>query len=96
MVLSIVWTICGGFWVSGEDVKGRGALVLATYGSCEGSNSDFAACDRAFASDWPKAMRGHWSTVAAVTLIPIPLGWLLVYGLIALWRWIAWGFKTRE
>jgi hypothetical protein len=40
--------------------------------------------------------RGHykWKVAALTGLAPIPIPWLLVYGLIGLVRWIRQGFKA--
>ena len=37
--------------------------------------------------------QGHEWDAPAAALWGIPLGWLLAYGAIALWRWIARGFR---
>ena len=42
---------------------------------------------------WPEVNRDTWTTTALYALLPIPLGWLTAYGIIALVRWIRIGFK---
>ena len=41
----------------------------------------------------PPAVTGHWKYAIALALIPIPIAWLIVYGFVALGRWIRAGFK---
>lgn len=42
---------------------------------------------------WPEVNRETWTTTALHALVPIPLGWLTAYGIIALVHWIRTGFK---
>jgi len=42
---------------------------------------------------WPAVNRNTWTYAALYALVPIPLGWLTAYGIIALVRWIRTGFK---
>ena len=58
-------------------------------------DTDWGPCTRAFEKDYPAAVGNHWLYAAVFGLVPIPLGWLVVYGLVALWRWIRVGFKPR-
>jgi hypothetical protein len=58
---------------------------------------DVDACDAESDRNWPEASKYHWHYAAIYALVPIPLAWLLIYGLIALVRWIRAGFiKTAE
>jgi len=43
---------------------------------------------------WPEVNRNTWTYTALYALVPIPLGWLTAYGIIALVRWIRTGFKA--
>jgi hypothetical protein len=45
-----------------------------------------------------EAVSGHESRwkILAVAALPIPLGWLLAYALIAIGRWIAAGFRPSK
>jgi hypothetical protein len=51
-------------------------------------------CNTAFNRDFPLAAANHWYWTLAYTLIPIPIFWLVGYGLLALARWIRAGFVT--
>jgi hypothetical protein len=52
------------------------------------------ACDKARDKSWPAAISYHWVYGAFFGLVPILLGWLTAYGIIALLRWIRAGFKV--
>jgi hypothetical protein len=43
---------------------------------------------------WPALNRNTWTDTALYALVPIPLGWLTAYGIIALVRWIRTGFRV--
>jgi hypothetical protein len=55
------------------------------------------ACGKKFQAAYIPAVTNHWTWAAAYTLIPIPIVWLIVYGIVLLVRWIAAGFSlSRE
>jgi hypothetical protein len=43
---------------------------------------------------WPAVNRNTWTYTALYALVPIPLGWLTAYGIIALVGWIRTGFRV--
>jgi hypothetical protein len=50
-------------------------------------------CDQQSKQLWPEAHRTTWTYTSLYSLVPIPLGWLTAYIIIALVRWIRIGFK---
>jgi hypothetical protein len=52
-------------------------------------------CLIAFDRDWGLAVKDQWKDAAAFATIPILIAWLVVYGFVALGRWIAAGFKQQ-
>ena len=52
-----------------------------------------AACEQQRDRNWRASISGHWVLAAICAFVPIPLGWGVVYGLIALVKWIRRGFK---
>lgn len=96
VVVSIAWFFVGGLWSSGLIVEQDGAGAAATYARCIKVNADWEPCRQVFDRDWPVAMKYHWVETAAFAVIPILVSWLLIYGLIALWRWIARGFRPAK
>jgi hypothetical protein len=51
-------------------------------------------CDQQSQQLWPAVHRKIWTYTALYALVPIVLGWLTAYGIIALVRWIRTGFKV--
>ncbi len=51
-------------------------------------------CDQQSQQLWPARDRNTLTYEALYSLVPIPLGWLTAYGIIALVRWIRTGFKV--
>lgn len=105
VVASVIWAIGGAIWGNNLGIQ-EGDWVVREYKFCLARHSvqpdgtvpqdtDWGPCTRAFEKDYPAAVGNHWLYAAVFGLVPIPLGWLVVYGLVALWRWIRVGFKPR-
>jgi hypothetical protein len=70
-------------------------VVLVWQQTCPSwPNANVEWCSQEFNKFWPEAIRNHWNYAALLGLVPIPLGWLTAYGIIALVRWIRAGFKV--
>jgi hypothetical protein len=55
---------------------------------------DIAACEQSRERDWKASVQYHRYYAEICALVPVPLGWGVVYGLIALVKWIRRGFKV--
>lgn len=53
-----------------------------------------AACEQSRERDWSASIQYHFQYAAICAFVPIPLAWGIVYGLIAVVRWIRNGFKA--
>jgi hypothetical protein len=96
IVASVCWAIVGGLWVNSLVIDNLGASVSAELTSClHNPEMDWGSCNRKFKADWPAAVADHWYWAALYTLVPIPIVWLIVYGLVGLVRWIVAGFRPR-
>ena len=51
-------------------------------------------CWAEYQTNFMKNADGHWWAAAIVGLGPIPFAWLIVYGFVALGRWIRVGFRA--
>jgi hypothetical protein len=61
---------------------------VSEYHNCqEKAPEDHPPCSAKFARDFRAATHFHWQA-ALYALIPIPIIWLIIYGLVALVRWI--------
>ena len=103
IVATVCWFIGGGLWINNEVINWMTSDVSAELRRCLAARSiqpdgtipketDWKPCNEAFFRDYVAAASGHWYIAAAYTLLPIPLFWLLGWGIIALGRWIRVGF----
>jgi hypothetical protein len=99
IVASVVWAIGGPLYLTQrafDDPLEQSGFV---YRVCRDGPTDPAICsarskqalDEAIQAD-PMAQVG-WGPWAAKAFIPVLVGWLLVYALVYLVRWIRAGFK---
>ena len=94
VVISILWIIGGGLLGNNIGIH-EGDYVVQELQICEEAhNADLKMCYQKFDKDWPAAISNHWIDAVFFGLVPIPLGWLTVYGIVALLRWIRAGFKV--
>jgi hypothetical protein len=91
IVLSVIWAIGGGIWGNNLGIH-EGDWVIRRLEYCLARETDPAPCHAEFDKYYPRAIATHWASAAIVGLVPIPLVWLMIYGLIGLWRWIRRGF----
>jgi hypothetical protein len=94
VVASVCWFLGGGLWIGGIVIDDLSSTVRAEYRRCLDAHSiqpdgtvpkdtDWGPCMRTFEKDFDAAVANHWYYTAAYTLIPIPIVWLIVYGLVA-------------
>jgi hypothetical protein len=89
IVASVLWAIMGVFLA--EQI-----LHSLTYGrldTCTHTITDLSTCVQNFNKDLANAEFWRWGMYALVALGPIPIAWLVVYGLIVIVRWIRRGFQ---
>jgi hypothetical protein len=92
IVLSVVWAIGGAFWGNQIGLS-QGDWTVAAYRVCLDTRGDDAACSTEFHRAFTAAVSDHWTVAIIVGLAPIPLGWLAVYTLVGVGRWVKRGFK---
>jgi hypothetical protein len=95
IVASVIWAIGGPIYVDYKAEKEAWEAMNQSYRGCMGAYNDDGRCmqEARWASERvPRAFRTpiNWVVTA---LVPIGLGWLLVYALVYLVRWIRVGFK---
>lgn len=92
IVLSVVWAI-GALVYVWQDHTARSATHQKLYYKCMfAPDGDTSLCD---ARDQALRSASRRVTVDLLTwsLAPIPIAWLLVWGLVALVRWVRRGFQ---
>ena len=60
------------------------------------NNFDFDECSKKSEKDFDIWMVGSWGNVAVIALAPIPILWLIIYGLIKIYRWIRVGESAER
>jgi hypothetical protein len=100
VVVSVAWIIGAGLYQRNADVHRAQAAMTLSYKACTealrySANQDFGKCMDGASKDFGIWMDGSWANVASTALIPVPLGWALAYAMIAVWRWIAAGFRRK-
>ena len=89
VVLSIVWLLIGGYWGNSMGLH-KGDFAVTQFTVCmenSGSpNNASGVCLHQFDKDYAGAIKDHWREALIVGIVPIPVAWLLVYGLIGLAR----------
>ena len=87
--LSLVWLLAGGYWANSTGLH-KGDFAVSQFALCvENSGNPGSAAGRCltqFDKDYPEAIRYHWRNALMVGVVPIPVAWLLVYGLSGLVR----------
>jgi hypothetical protein len=87
IVLTVLWAIGGTIWEVSSIIESD--TSYDSYDACVlKPNADRRACDQEFETQQFKEVRRGLVFVLA----PIPIAWLIAYGLIALARWIRRGF----
>jgi hypothetical protein len=88
IVLSVVWAI--GIWWSLYV-----APIVKSYSRCENlpALKGFETCWHMVDVQRASQLSYMGLVIAVAALLPIPIAWLIVYGLIGLVRWIRVGFK---
>jgi hypothetical protein len=83
--LSIVWLLAGGYWANSRALH-KGDFAVRQFAVClEGSSNPGNAggpCLDQFTRDYTHAIKDHWRDALIVGIVPIPIAWLLVYGVI--------------
>ena len=100
IVTSVAWAIGGPIYLDREARNEAGEVFRRTYSSCRDiETNDPNDCFRR-ASDRSDVVQRYVPSLeptafAVTSLLPVALGWLLVYALVYLMRWIRAGFTPR-
>jgi hypothetical protein len=92
IVLSVVWVFVGGFWGRNIGIH-EGDFATALYDIClRMDNSDWTKCGADFKNYYERDIQNPWLYAAILAFVPIPIAWLIVWGCVAVGRWIHRGF----
>jgi hypothetical protein len=111
VVFSVLWCIAGGLWIRGLVIDDMGAAATSELRQCLSARSiqpdgrvpadtDWGPCNKTFYAHWDRDVGDKWieglAYTAAYTLVPMLVVWIIVYGLVAIGRWIAAGFALKK
>ncbi|HEX4105586.1 MAG TPA: hypothetical protein VHX92_05090 [Rhizomicrobium sp.] len=89
IVLSVVWFLAGGYWGNSMGLH-KGDFAVTQFDLCleNSANPGNASgeCLTQFEKGYSEAIKDHWWEGLIMGIVPIPVAWLLVYGLIGLAR----------
>jgi hypothetical protein len=82
---------------SGSDLAAGSTLANLHFGEClDKPNYDYKICSETFYKEFEKGVAGHWYVAALFAFVPIPIAWLIAFGLVAVVRWIRRGFAKPQ
>ncbi len=88
IVASVCWFIGAATWIDLSVTDQLQKRAVSEYHDCrEKTPEDHPPCSAKFANNFRAAAHFH-REAALYALIPIPIVWLIIYGLVTLVRWI--------
>ena len=86
--MSAIWVIIGGllgYYVGLHESDG----IVSGYSFClDYKPDDWPPCWQLFNKEFVEATKYQWWDVAIVAFVPIPVGWVVMWGLVVSLRWI--------
>ncbi len=98
VILSIVWLLGSGIYINRLVTdSGMKSMVLVLNlcldSSASSGGQNTPSCTQKADDVYQDAVKNRYRDIAALTLIPLPIFWVLVYLAIFLYRWVCRGFK---
>jgi hypothetical protein len=88
IVLSIIWATVAWFYARHVDLDIHSDVLNAELTRCVGlsSEKEQSDCIKRAREDFVESFQADWLYILALALAPIPVGWLIAYGVVALTR----------
>ena len=93
IVASVIWAVGGYLQMMGERNWASRMFDLCLSIPSPGGADNWSKCRQEYERDFPQAFKDKQTEAVLVALVPIPIGWLVVYMVIWVVRWIRRGFK---
>lgn len=94
VVVSIVWAIGGAIYQRTADVNRAADTAALFTGVCQHAHpANPDRCSGKYEQTFRLWLEGSWGNVAAMALGPVLLGWVIVYLVIRVVRWVGAGFR---
>ncbi len=99
IVVSVLWIIGAALFQRTSDVDRAQDFMNETYQTCidlkkQHNDFNFGPCMDEAEKNYAIFVKDSWGNVAFTALAPIPIGWLLAYTVIGIFRWVRRGFHT--
>ena len=95
IVLSITWIIGAAYVSRQQEMKTAENILNFQFNDCwQSKEYDFKTCSDKRGETWLILMKPHWSNHAFYSLTPAVLGWLFVYMMLGIYRWVRRGFTN--
>jgi len=89
IALSVIWLLAGGYAGNSMGLH-KGDFAVRQFRACVENSSNpgnaGGECLDQFDKDYTTAIKDHWWYGLALGIIPIPLAWILAYGLTGMRR----------
>jgi hypothetical protein len=98
IVLSVVWAVVGPIYIEQEHEAYARDEARFSYRLCrdaQSSSADPSECSKDYDRTYEAFLgwKPSWGNWALLAFVPIVGGWLLMWGIVALVRWIRRGFR---
>jgi hypothetical protein len=91
--------VAAGTWQRIADVKSASSGAGWLYEACTNQKSLYHTnddCRKELHEAYALRLEGSWENVAVLSLVPIPIAWIAVLGVVGVSRWVRAGFDERK
>jgi hypothetical protein len=89
VVASVLWLVIGALYGNNAGLA-QGDVCLMLLDTC---SVDAETCIRHFQTSYDAATANHWLYARGYAVVPVILGWLFAWALVAVVRWVRAGFS---
>ena len=92
IVISILWALGAAYYERTSEMGAGQHFLDLSYQTCiESKTSTSDSCLAEMNKNFDIWMKPNWGNIGFIALAPIPLGWLLVFIIIRVYRWVKAG-----
>ena len=92
IVISILWALGAAYHERSSEMDAGQHFLDFSYQTCiESKGSAADGCLAEMNKNFDIWMKPNWGNIGFIALAPIPLGWLLVFIIIRVYRWVKAG-----
>lgn len=89
IVISILWALGAGYFERAHQVEfGQKWMAISSQACYDENPKSFDSC---YQKNFDIFMKPNWGNIGFFALAPIPLGWLIVFIFIRVYRWVKAG-----